>query len=187
MNKQEWKEWLEKQEPPFEVNKWGSCQYSTAKWFYDTFNAMIDDEITYNDALKLLGCRVSYTKIETFDALKDGLIETLDDRIVDNIEEGDYDDIIETVKFIKRLQSLTTVDEVFYLLKDMSWDLWSAADYVAHQLFTNLIVEAPKSPGYGPALNQAVQSGNFETGLYCALLVHFGLVQNSEAFAGFDT
>jgi len=186
LNEQEWKEWLKEQEIPFEVNDWGSCQYSTAKWFFDTFLEMVKD-LSLEKALNLLKCKVKFDATVTLADVISDLVDIFKGQINYDLAEEDYDDIITVVGHIKQLKACVDGEGIFKVLKEAAWDLWAAADVVAHNFFTNLVIEAPDSPGYGPKLNELVQSDNFRTGLCCALLVHHGFILNSEAFAGFDT
>ena len=186
MDKQAWKKWLEKQEPPFEVNDWGSCQYSTAKWFYDTFLKVVED-LGYEEALNLLKCKVEFEEIAPIREVQSALMNQLKDEVIELLDEEAYADAIGRIREIEQLKTLKSLESIFELCKDMSWDLWSTAEFIATFIFKDLKIEAPDSPGFGPKYNVLTQQENFRTGLYCALLKHFNLVTNDSCFAGFDT
>lgn len=89
-------------------------------------------------------------------------------------------------EFIRTIpvDSFNNLDEIMDFLRDQSWDLWGAAPHVC-QAFGWKIENAPISEGFGPPLNVAIQSGNYETGSYCYILYELGATE--EAFTGFDT
>ena len=168
------------------MNEWGSCQYSTAKWFYDTFLKVVKD-LGYEEALNLLKCKVEFEEIAPIREVQSALMDQLRDEVIELLDEEAYADAIGRIREIKQLKTLKSLESIFELCKDMSWDLWSAAEFIATTIFKNLKIEAPVSPGFGPKYNVLAQIENFRTGLYCALLKHFNLVSDDSCFAGFDT
>ncbi len=186
MNKQEWREFVENTDPPFEVCDWGSCQYSSAQWYYDTFLQMRKD-LSLEDTFDALGAKVTFEKCSPLRALqiaKNEITEELDefyDQWNDPEDQEDHKELKE------RTEKATSIDELFGVLCDHSWDLWGAAPFLASCCFDDLKIEAPDSPGYGPVFNVMAQSENYEVGLCCALLKEFGFVESDECFGGFCT
>jgi len=181
VNKEEWKAFAEDLDSiPFYVNRWGSCQYSGALWFYDTFMAMRED-LSLEDTLEVLSVEVDLLPKQKVDILKSDLLHDLE------LEEDDWEGLDEDyiTGLIEQLRDATRVEEVFDVLRGWSWDLWSAAEYVGDKLVGN--ITAPDAPGVGPVLNIVVQSENFRTGLRCAMLKELGYVEDDECFKDFDT
>jgi len=178
LNKEEWEEYLQTLSIPFDVNRWGSAQYSGAVFFYDLFFEIRND-LSFEDTLEVLNCKVSFsTVVEQKNA-----IEGLKAHIVE-----DFQGILEEDKALHTsLEASETIPDIFAVLRMMSFDLWSAAPFVADYCFEDLDREAPIAPGIGPIYNKLAQSENFETGLCCAILKEFGFVKDDECFSGFDT
>lgn len=163
---------------PFGVNGWGSSQYTGAINFFDTLEALtkaagkkkgVVDRATI---LKKLGLKVTYTSVVPL-----------------NKAWAKFKRDLTKQYGIKKLLESTTpsIDNMFDICRSQSYDLWSAAPYIASLLFKDLKVETPAAPGVGPLWNVEAQSENYNTGLLCWLLYNEGLVKDPEAFAGFDT
>ena len=75
------------------------------------------------------------------------------------------------------------------MCRNAAWDLWSAAPTIADFCLDHDLekLNPIKSPGYGPALNIMFQSSNYETGLYCYMLLYSGAVTDMKHFNHFDT
>jgi hypothetical protein len=82
-----------------------------------------------------------------------------------------------------------SVEEIFIILRNNAFDLWSAVDIIFPYCFgDNEKFEIDiESKGHGPKINQEFQSKNFETGIKAAILVDFGIVRDQECFKNFDT
>ena len=99
----------------------------------------------------------------------------------------------EKEKFIADLYELIDtdfykIDDFFYYAKEGSWDLWSWVPFVFNSLYPNShIINISKSPGFGPELNQIVQSENYLVGLQAYLLFKEGWIEDDSIFANFDT
>jgi len=176
------------EEIPFEVNRWGSCQYSGALWYFDNFREL-RKEHSLVETLSELDSDAQWDYVSEFSYIKERFVNYL---ILCRNELGEedqdwIDDYNRDIEAAKKLEG-PYVDEFFDMLRNHAWDLWSAAPLMANMSFCNLNIQAPGAPGIGPPGNVAAQSVNFQTGLCCALLVEFGLVKDpDEAFGGFDT
>lgn len=75
-------------------------------------------------------------------------------------------------KSLGKLNKVKTLGGAFSYTRDESWDLWGAAAYFVKLAFPKLKIKSiPKAPGFGPIFNVLAQSENYETGLYCAILM----------------
>lgn len=169
MHKTEWKEFLnQKGYPqhlhPFDVNSWGSAQYANARGMYYTLTHITDD-IGLTEALEVLNITVKFSKINSTLWAIEQLSQTIGDP----------------------LTKIFTIEEVLRFMRMKAFDLWTAAEIVAEACFDNLLVTAPNAPGFGPEMNQLVQSDNYTTGVYCYLLKHYKFVNSDEYFKNFDT
>jgi len=155
----------------FSINDWGSAQYCGAKAFFDLLDKYRKDS-SLDDLLAEFGIVVGYDHKLPFEQVKMEIRTSFD-----------FDD-----PTIQDIRNAETIEDIFEALKDASWDLWSAASFVAQHCFLNLTVTGvPTAHSVGPVGNQMVQSENYLTGLYCALLVEFEYVTDSSCFANFDT
>lgn len=154
----------------------GSVQYDEAERFYGEF-------------LKKLPEGVTARSVKPFDAIKAevvGEVSTMWDPEGEYPpEEGEYDDLK------KQANDAATVEDLFALCRDASWDLWGAAPFIASSVFEEYVVpdELPAGNAEGwPVMNMAI-IGSFsaETGLACALLVREGIVKDPSCFNDFST
>jgi hypothetical protein len=184
-----WKKELKKRGWPsnfkfnFDVNRWGSCQYSSALATYDLYFKM-RETLSMKDTLDLLGVKFAFDRKNTFTNIRQSFV----DEIEKNYADYDWyteEEVKERVEAAKRAKNF---DDMFETVANNSWDLWSAAPFVAGYAFENYTLEgAPESPGTGPILNVAVQSVNLKIGLLCALLKDYKQVKEEKSFVGFDT
>jgi hypothetical protein len=179
MNKEQWKQRLKEEsideigDQGFDVNDWGSYQYSGALAMFKTFRSIRED-LSYHDTLAALGVKVEFSGKRNFKDIQAMVLKEFEDE-----EDCIFTDSTPLTK---------NVDDIFTMFKDFSWDLWSAASFLAPICFDGFaLADVPVAPGFGPVLNQAVQSGNYETGLICALLVEHGMVVDTDCFVDFDT
>jgi hypothetical protein len=185
--------WEATRSPQFDwTAHWGSCQYFGAE---ATFNVLMElyKKVRRNRKRflrKLAGfaqvVTVPVSKEEAVEKIKVNLLEYLDE--MKGPEDSDQD-----LQWLDERRaeanSVTTVVGGLNVLRDMSWDLWGAAPYIA-SLCGITVRNAVDTSGQGPIYNIMAQNENGKTGLCCALLVIFGFVPMEEAantFGGFDT
>ena len=180
MNKEQWAQRLKQKSieeiggQGFDVNDWGSCQYSGALAMYNTFQKIRKD-LSYDDTLLVLGLKV------TFEDKRD--IDTIQAMILEKFSYNDFAN-----DFTDEIPKTKNVDDFFDMFNDCGWDLWSTASFMAPICFGDLVIEGvPEASGYGPIGNQLVQSHNYNTGLICVLLVEHEMVEDTDCFSGFDT
>lgn len=181
--------------------EWGSCQYDTAVAMFRTLDTL---NANGYDPTEIIGWGKIDTLIKNNVDKKMILLRLLNDRVVDvnemlseANEEEDYNyyfakltTLKEHIASVKSDDNVKDIDIIFKILRKSSWDLWSAADHVCNRVFgTNFgDLKSIMSPGVGPSLNVAVQSGNNLTALQCYMLYRCGYVSNPDvAFNGFDT
>ena len=178
--------------------EWGSCQYDTACAMFKTLELL--NEHGY-DPTEVIGWGPINSLVKLRVIKKDVLLKIIDDRL-ENVKEYLEDDpecYTEELELLKNertkvettnVNDVKDLDKAFVLLKESSWDLWSAAAVISSASFctdfSNL--KSVKSKGVGPILNVQVQSGNYLTGLQCYMLFYHGYVTDpDESFSGFDT
>ena len=167
----------------FDVNRWGSCQYAGAFAFYNKFFAL-RRTLSFLDTVRKLGCDVKIGEVLPFETIQNNIYVPIFEMFLEE-EDPEMKEVYEEMG--REITKATSVDEIFKIFRDHSYDLWSAAPLIAHACFVELEIKAPKAPGIGPKYNILAQSENFETGLCCAILKEFGLVRDDECFSGFDT
>ncbi len=170
---------------PFEVNDWGSCQYSSAKWLYDLY-FKLREESSFEEVLESLNIRVSSISVNSrldFDAIKHDFVDYFDEEW-DDLAPDWQEDVADDYREMKKA---TKVEDLFEFLRNMAWDLWGAAPRIASCAFPGLDIKVEESPGYGPVFNILTQSENFEVAVCCILLKEFGYVENEDCFSGFCT
>ena len=188
LSKEDWirKIKIEGIQTEFGVNDWGSCQYTGALQFFETF-FRIREDLSLEDTLEVLGCRFDYQKITSLAEVKRQMIRNCVERIYEDLEDDFYGVKYESQK-MAMISEAGDVDSLFTALRKSAVDLWTAAPYISSLFFEGLECEAPDAPGKGPVGNLMVQQGNFITGLHCAMLCETNLITDStSAFANFDT
>jgi len=184
-----WKEKIQKDGLPSggNINKWGSCQYHTAKMLYDLYFKVRKD-LSKKETLEVLGIRYNILKINQFKDIKTSLIHDHIDQLRILNKQSDYIGLEYEANYIKKLASAETADEWISALRKSSKDLWTAVNIVEEYLVeTDNNEHIPEAVGFGPVWNRVVQKQNYTTGLVCALLVDYGLVNDPACFADFDT
>jgi len=173
----------------FDINIWGSVQYAGALRAYKVFMQKVEEK-GLEDTVKEfegLGPRVTLGNKD-----KDGTLEDLKRFLLADIEDfykdRDMDDYDKEKcgRSTDAVKAMTRADDAFKVCREMAWDLWTAAAFIAGACGIKL-EDVPSSRGVGPPLNVAAQGENLTTGLYCALLKATGLVEDEMAFADFDT
>lgn len=166
---------------PLYVNEWGSCQYTFA---YETYIQLckLEEEHTRDAILEKLGVGV-------------GKVQPLEGEVLTSFKESHCEDLAaweedgEDVTWLRtKLEGVKTVTEALHFLRDWSWDLWSAAPYMAASVFPELNLDSiPDAPGVGPPLNALAQDNNNRIGLICWLFRSYGFVEDDEPFKEWDT
>jgi hypothetical protein len=153
--------------------RWGSCQYDAAVEMYDGLMEL-QEEFGRDIVMKANGC----------ENVKPGEFAECRKHFVNEVNAD-----LEPDEFIVE-SDFVNVENMFDYCRDFSWDLWSAAPFIACIMFPELnLNNFPKTPPdktFGPILNKLVQSENDVTGFCCWLLKSFELADESD-FIGFDT
>lgn len=172
----------------FGVNEWGSCQYTTALNMFDTLEKFY---LRSKSSTPEEGREKAFKKVEA-KVTHDGVVDIKEawkvfkKEMIENIKGMDDKEWLTKVK--KELKDATpSVDAMFEITKNQSWDLWSAAPFIVGLMFKNLQVNELKAPGVGPVLNVEFQGLNYNVGVACWLLWSHKLVKDQKAFSGFDT
>lgn len=140
---------------------WGSVQYQVA---YQTYLRVLDNLNAGQQlyvAVRFLPATVSWLSQRTTQQAV-ALVDIFEKPVVD-------------------------LDHSFRLARSSAYDLWTWADRAANACWQQLRVDCPTAPGFGPPMNQLVQSVNYKTGVQCAMLQWYGFAQDATSFAGFDT
>jgi hypothetical protein len=164
----------------FDVNSWGSCQYTGALDLYNVLNKL-EEKFGFDEAVNKIGIVFKYDKIRSFDDIKKDFVEDITEYYVGR---GTEEKRHQRVTVARRANN---VDELFYACRNYAWDLWKAAPFIANLAFDNLIYGIERAPGRGPVGNVEVQGMNYETGFCCWLLKTKGIIQNEDSFKRFDT
>jgi len=193
MTKDEWKKELESKtiedlgEQDFDVNDWGSCQYSGALAFFNTWQKMAKD-LQIGEIASLLNIELKFSKIKQLHEVRLNMINDIVEQIRVCIPRQDVESIKYHTDTLGMLCEAGNTEELFHAFRKSAWDLWTVAPYVAKHFIEGLEISGvPGAPGIGPEWNHVAQSQNYQTGLYCALLVQYGFVKDSNCFADFDT
>ena len=173
----------------FEINIWGSVQYAGALRAYKVFMKKVEEKGLEDPVKEFegLGLRIlldSKDKVQILEDMKKALTADIEDYY--NSFDGDDEDKERKARFLDEVKAITRADDAFKICREMAWDLWAAAAFIAGACGIKL-EDVPVSRGVGPSLNVAAQGENLTTGLYCALLKATGLVEDDSAFADFDT
>jgi hypothetical protein len=200
----------------FEVNKWGSCQYSGALAMFKAYFKLREtyarhsvapyeenERINISEKLKKsileyleeeYDIKISFSGIRTDEEAFDMYFKILANKLNWNFNLYDYKETEKlderwkkTIWGIRRAQS---GDDLFFVGRNASSDLWNTAPHIAQSYFVGLEMEnVNRTTGLeiGPVGNISVQSTNVGTGLCCALLMDYGIVKNEKSFKGFDT
>ena len=167
----------------FGVCDWGSCQYAGAEHAYEVFmkhwqKNNRDTEKTIAEFNEALGCKIQRFAVEKA-SMPENFRTQLKEQIADYDEEDKYD-------WPKRIEMVVTPGDALKMCREMAWDLWSAAPFVA-SICGITIEEMPPAPGVGPEFNILAQNDNWQTGICCAVMIASGFTCGEEDFEGFDT
>lgn len=150
------------------VCTWGSCQYATA---LAMFRALARLRRAGLDPTEVVGWG------KTADLTKDAIPIA---EALAKIAAG----------LTAEIRECSTLDRAFGLMRERSWDLWTAASHTAQLVFktdfAHIEGNVDASPGIGKSLNILAQSDNYTTALRCFLLQEVGYVADPDtAFADF--
>lgn len=190
----------------FDVNEWGSCQYSGALAMYKTYFELRKEyskekileylKFEFNYDISLKGIRSDEEAIEEFfNILKiekrwpkkfkfDSYYNS--EKIDKQIRESDH-------VLVRTIRRACSAEDLFFVGRNAAYDLWATAPWVAKSYFIDFKTknlpncENPIGIEKGPAGNICAQSKNILTGLCCALLVDYEVIKNTKCFKYFDT
>jgi len=176
-------------------NDWGSCQYYTAKLIYDLYFRIKEDlKVEFGDIsnfelrvylMSLFNIKYDASiEIPSFLEVKKKASQFFKDAVD---PESTYD-VNQIDHILKTVNGIKTVDELFVICRNLSYDLWYAVPTIFSWVLTGITFDAvKKSPGTGPVMNIEAQSFNYKVGLMCAILRDCNLVSSEECFTNFDT
>ena len=197
---------------PFNVNEWGSCQYTTALNTYELLLLLDHYEIPFEKVgiyftqKGVVGQVASYlpnvvqekiiddplkqlSREEAYQALEMDVL-TFTRRWVkeDMMEEEERTQHWETCKKCTEGDEFK-LDPIMDVYRNTSRDLWSAAKKMTETIFPNLKIQVGSLTKdlHGPRMNQWVQSNNSVTGAQCYLLKKYSWIKDDTSFADFDT
>lgn len=173
----------------FELNEWGSVQYSGAlhayKIFLSNYEGSGKDLKAVFSKFEKAGFKFSMRPVSqdfAIKAMKDELLKDTDAMYPkDEPSSTDY-----RKKALEGLEEIGSPEDAIKFCRGSAWDLWAAVAFVAKHCGIELL-ECPKAPGIGPEANVWAQSENFDTGVLCALLKVTGHVSSEDSFRDYDT
>ena len=175
----------------FAVNDWGSCQYSGALAVYNLLLLRLEQfDNDVNKALEIFGVYVEPLTRDTPDFHKSTLGTIREE--LENFPDCEeiYKNLLALHLEFKNDESIDILDKCFQVARNCSYDLWSAVEtfrWLPVKIVQKTQVNLQMENGL-PLINQVIQDENLLTGIKCALMVHYGYIQNpDEAFADFDT
>ena len=156
---------------------WGSCQYTGA---FNMYNAL------ERSGMGPLHVDARYSKINTKEYVVAEFKECVQQDKQRGADKWEYFEELE--EWNENKDKIKTIDDCFEWCRETSWDLWSAAPWIAEICFDNLeLLNVDQAPGAGPILNLMAQGDNYETGFFCWLMKKHGFVEDDSPFDGFDT
>ena len=185
----------------FNVNEWGSCQYSGALAMYKSYFEL-KKEYSKEKILEYLkyefGYEISMSGIRNDEEAIDKFFDILLKQKKWNLSNiDDYDNYESLNEYDKELvytiRRAVSADDLFFIGRNSAFDLWKTAPLVAESYFIDLVIknvpnsENPIGIEKGPVCNICAQADNILTGICCALLVDYGIVKNLNSFKRFDT
>jgi len=154
---------------------WGSCQYDTAADTYHTLLRNAPESIE----------EYPYSSRREFLAIRNNAVAYLTEYYDDPIWADDPEWVS---RRLEAMRNVSSIEEIFGVLRNSAWDLWKAAPMVCEWVFADLQMPeiADRTDGVGPHYNMIAQGENDRTGTYCALLT-FNAGVDESAFMNFDT
>ncbi len=175
----------------FAVNKWGSCQYSGALAVYNLVTMRLEKYGNdVNKALEIFGVYVEPLTRDIPD-FHESTLGTIREEL-ENFRDWEevYKDLLALHLEFKNDESIDILDKCFQVARNCSYDLWAAVarfGWLPVRVVQKTQLSLQMENGL-PRINQVIQDENLLTGIKCALMVHYGYIQNpDEAFADFDT
>lgn len=163
---------------------WGSCQYESAAAFFAALEETKQKLGTRDAALAEFGITFKYTCINTIETIWPEFKEEMEEHYTGSWREEDY--VVELFADLETM--IPSYDNLFIHLANCSWDLWSAAPFIASFVFAEHEIDGVKTaPGAGPTFNIMSQGENFNVGVWCWLMWEAGLIKDQSVFRGFDT
>lgn len=187
----------------FEVNNWGSCQYSGALAMYKAYFELREQhdpkallkylKYKFNYEISFKGIRKDEEAIDMYFKIEAKRWKWNFD-INDIYENPEFEKIKDWQKrMIRNIRRAESADDLFFIGRASASDLWHTAPRVAESYFVGFkaknlpTCEKPIGIERGPVGNVCAQSRNVLTGICCALLVDYNIVKNLNSFKGFDT
>ena len=154
---------------------WGSCQYDTAADTYHKIMKAAPENIE----------EYPYSSRRGFLEIRNNAVAYLTEYYDDPIWADDPEWIN---RRLEAMRNVSSIEEIFGVLRNSAWDLWNAAPRVCEWVFADLQMPeiADRTDGVGPIGNIMSQAENDRTGTYCAFLSIYAGVDET-AFMGFDT
>lgn len=148
---------------------WGSCQYDSDAEQYANL-CKYEAEHSKDEVLAKFDIKVGSLRTFTGEVLTK-FKETLFEQLAE--WEADGEDMTE---LRTELEDVKTVVDALRFLRNWSWDLWSAAPYIAASVFPGLLKDG-----------KPVTALDGQTGLICWLLKSHNFVADDEPFKEWDT
>lgn len=184
----------------FDVNEWGSCQYSGALAMYRAYFELrkkYSKELTLQYLKYEFGYEISFNSIRDDENAIDMFFKIYANKRDWNFNLYDYDKIEKLdeydINLIKTIRRAKSADDLFFVERNAASDLWNTAPKIAQSYFVGFKIEnvptceTPTGLERGPEGNICAQADNVLTGLCCALLVDYEIIKNTNSFKGFDT
>lgn len=175
----------------FEVNDWGSFQYAGALAVYNLLLLRLEQfDNDVNKALEIFGVSVEPLPNGS-PSFRESTLETIKGKM-ENFRDCEeiYKDLLALHLEFSNDESIDILDKCFQVARNCSYDLWATVatfGWLPVKIVQKIQVNLQMENGL-PRINQVIQDENLLTGIKCALMVHYGYIQNTdEAFADFDT
>ena len=187
----------------FNVNEWGSCQYSGALAMYKAYFKLREKfdrdhvleylKYEYGYDISFSGIHDDKQAIDMFFKLY-AISRRWNFDLNNYYENSEYDKLNNyDKKLIGTIRRAQSADDLFFIGRYACSDLWNTAPRVAESYFISF--EAKNLPDCenitglerGPVGNICAQSVNILTGICCALLVDYEIIKNINSFKSFDT
>jgi len=150
----------------FEVNDWGSCQYTGALNMFKTLN-ILKEVFGREEATKKLGITVSLGEVRS----EEEAVKLFQKEEIEDLKNWNS---LEEAKELERI-TFSSLDDFFDYANNAAWDLWSAVQCIVGYVFPELKIESI-----------FIQNENYKTGFYCWLLYEYCEIDEA-SFADFAT
>jgi len=150
----------------FWVNRWGSCQYSSALAMFITLYEL-NKYLSFDEVLIIL--KIFVDKLD----IKQTQID-----IIKNILSEDK-------------KTAQNIEDIFNIMKNASWNLWSAVPTIFHYIFPECKINASfVVQPYSIQNNNYdifICRNNYMIGIMCWILIKENIIPNDECLRNFDT